>query len=447
MLAADAVLTWNQVLRDAVRTARASPLLAARNMAIVGVAVFEAVNSIDRGYEPYSRMVKVPRSASLEAAADAAAYRALVGLYPNQVAIFDAALQTSLASIPDGPSKDKGIEAGFAAAEQTLALRADDGSGTVVTYTSSPDPGRWRPTPPAFAAPLLPQWPRVTPFAMRSGSQFRPAPPPSLTSVEYAMAFDEVKDLGGDGINTPTRRTAEQTEIARFWLDGAGTASLVGHWNAIAEGVAQQRGNSLVENARLFAMLNIAMADAYISSWDAKYAYDFWRPITAIREAGTDANPSTEAETNWTPLLVTPPMPSYTSGHSTVGSAAAAVLSDLFGPDVPFTSTSEGLPGVTRTFDGFSAAAAEVARSRLYGGIHFDFDNRVGLAAGGSLGHYVSENLLERSGNRSSHGSSRDIVSARATRVIHGHAVPSVGHSTWRVGYTPLDPRSRWSLR
>ena len=282
---------------------------------------------------------------------------------------------------------------------------------------------------------------------MRSGSQFRPAPPPTLTSVEYAMAFDEVKDLGGDGINTPTQRTAEQTEIARFWADGAGTASLAGHWNSIAEGVAQQRGNSLTENARLFAMLNIAMADAYISSWDAKYTYDFWRPVTAIREAGTDGNPATEADPNWTPLLVTPPIPSYTSGHSTVGSAAAAVLSDLFGPDVRFATGSEGLPGVTRTFDGFSAAAAEVARSRLYGGIHFDFDNRVGLAAGRSLGHYVSENVLERSGNRSSHGSSRDIVSARATRVVHAHAVPSVGHSTSRVGHTPLNSRSRWSLR
>jgi hypothetical protein len=241
------------------------------------------------------------------------------------------------------------------------------------------------------------------------------------------MAFNKVKDLGGDGIHTPTQRTAEQTEIALFWSDGAGTAGLPGHWNSIAEGVAQQRGNSLTENARLFAMLNIAVADAYISSWDARYTYNFWRPITAIREAGTDGNPATEADTNWTPLLVTPPFPSYTSGHSTVGSAAAAVLSALFRPHVAFATGSEGLPGVTRTFDGFSAAAAEVGRSRIYGGIHFDFDNRAALAAGRSLGHYVSENFLERSGNRSSHGSSRDIISGRATRAVHGHGIPSVG--------------------
>src|SRR5204862_7932311 len=222
-------------------------------------------------------------------------------------------------------------------------------------------------------------------------SQFRPPPPPALDSAEYAAAFNEVKGLGRVDSTT---RTAEQTQIARFWNDGLGTAFAQGYWNRIAQSVAADEGLSLVSEARLFALLNIATVDAGISTWDAKYEYNLWRPVTAIRAADTDGNPDTEPDATWTPLLGTPNFPSYTSAHSTVSSAAAAVLTSLFGADYHFTVGSEGLPGVTRPFDSFDAAAAEAGRSRVYGGIHYSFDSAIGLAVGAELADYVVAGFL-----------------------------------------------------
>lgn len=248
----------------------------------------------------------------------------------------------------------------------------------------------------------LPQWPRVAPFVMNSPDQFRPAAPPELTSAEYAGAVDEVQRLGGFD---SSERTPEQTAIALFWADGGGTFTPPGHWNQIAADVALARGESLAENARLFALLNIALGDAGIAAWDAKYAYDLWRPIHAIHGADTDGNAATVADPTWTPLLKTPPFPSYTSGHSTFSGAASTVLAAIFGDHVHFASQADGHNGFTqrplaesqvarRSFDSFTEAAEEAGRSRIYGGIHFEFDNQAGLLAGRAIGSRVTESLL-----------------------------------------------------
>jgi membrane-associated phospholipid phosphatase len=286
-------------------------------------------------------------------------------------------------------------------AQQILDWRSTDGSDAPGHYTPGSDPGDWQPTPrPNPNAPpaelpglpaLAPQWPSVTPFAMTSGSQFRPAPPPALDSAEYAAAFNEVKDLGRADSTT---RTAEQKQIAQFWNDGLGTAFAMGYWNRIAGQVATDQGLNLVQDARLFALLNIAEADAQIACWDAKYTYNLWRPVTAIRAADTDGNPGTEPDATWTPLLVTPNFPSYTSAHSTLSGAGAEVLAALFGDSYHFTVGADGLPGVTRSFDSFEAAAAEAGRSRIYGGIHYQFDNANGQAVGAEVAGFVVNHFL-----------------------------------------------------
>jgi membrane-associated phospholipid phosphatase len=399
MLAGDVVLQWNEVLLDAVRVARTAPPYAARNMAIVQTAVLDAVNAAgngggngraDRGGDS--------AGASAVAAAAGAAHDALVGLYPAQKAVFDAALAASLAGVPDGRSEDRGVALGQSAAARVLADRADDGAADVVAYTPATGPGAWQPTPPASQPALLPNWPAVTPFAIDAGSQFRPAAPPDVGGRKFAAAFQEVKALGGA---TSATRTAAQTQIALFWADGGGTATPPGHWNEIAQDVAVQRGNTLAENARLFAALDVALADAGIAAWDSKYAYNCVRPVTAIRNAAADGNAATDADPAWTPLIATPPFPSYVSGHSTFSAAAATVLSGFFGTDrVRFTTTSDGLPGVKRTFTSFWAAAEEAGMSRIYGGIHFSFDNEEGL----KLGRQVGRLIVREMGKRSSQG-------------------------------------------
>jgi membrane-associated phospholipid phosphatase len=391
LLSADVVLEWNQLALHAVGQARVSPVVASRALAITQVAVYDAVNAIDRSFEPYHAHVHASRGASLEAAAAQAAHDTLTALFPSQAGTFDTALAADLTGIPPGRAR-QGVEVGREVAQQILDWRSTDGSGATVTYTPGTDPGDWRPTPPAFLPALAPQWPYVTPFAMTSGDQFRPAAPPALDSAEYAAAFNEVKSLGRADSTT---RTAEQTQIARFWNDGLGTAFAPGYWNKIAQSVATDQGLDLVSDARLFALLNIATADAIISCWDAKYTYSLWRPVTAIRFAGdTDLNPDTEPDAGWTPLLVTPNFPSYTSAHSTVSAAAAGVLTALFGPDHHFTVAAEGLPGVTRSFDSFGAAAAEAGQSRIYGGIHYSFDNITGQQVGRTVAGYVMDHFL-----------------------------------------------------
>jgi hypothetical protein len=387
----DVVLDWNEVLLDAIRADRTAPPRAARALAIVHVAAYDAVAAIDPTHAPYALHVSVPPWVSAEAAVASAAHRALVALFPARAAAFDAALATTLADVPDGPAEAWGVDLGRASAETILALRRFDGSDVTLNYSTASLPGQWRPTPEGFAAPLLPQWPFVVPFALARPDEVRPAGPPALTSTEYAADVDEVRRLGRAN---STERTPDQTQIARFWADGAGTATPPGHWNQIAVDVARQRNTTLGDNARLFALLNIALADAGIASWDAKYFYGVWRPITAIREADTDGNPRTSADPSWTPLLATPPFPTYTSGHSTFSCAASEVLSSFFGPATAFVTDSEDVPGVTRAFTSFAQAADEAGRSRIYGGIHFEFDNRDGLASGRAVGRFVTRTQL-----------------------------------------------------
>jgi membrane-associated phospholipid phosphatase len=402
--AGDVVLQWNEVLLDAVRADRALPPVAARAMAMVHIAVYDAVNAIAGGYEGYLLDARVPRRVSMDAAAASAAHDVLVNVFPAQTAVFDARLAESLAAVRNGFGEAAGVLLGKVTAALVLRDRADDGSADSVPYTIGDGPGEWQPTPPAYQqAPALAHWGYVEPFALRSGSQFRPDGPPALTSDAYAAAFDEVKSLGSA---TSTTRTPDQTLIARFWSDGAGTATPPGHWNEIAQDVSEQRGNSVAQNARMFALLNISQADAAIVSWDAKYVYDFWRPVTGIRAADTDGNPDTAADPAWTALLVTPPFPSYTSGHSTFSSAAAATLAHFYGTDaIPFTTTDDDTPGITRSFTSFSAAAGEAGMSRIYGGIHWSFDNVAGQESGRRVGNFVARRMLTptRGGRPHSH--------------------------------------------
>jgi hypothetical protein len=388
----DAVIFWDRVMLDAIRVDKTAPPQAARAMAMVSIAVYDAVNAIEHTHAFYKIRASAPPGTSEPAAASTAAFFVLESLYPAQQTTFQDDLRLALKRIPGGTAKLNGEGLGMEVALKVLALRRNDGANATVSYKPGTAPGQWVPTPPSFAAALLPGWGHVTPFALLSGSQFRPAGPPALSSTAYATAFNEVKSVGSANSTT---RTAEQTQIANFWADGTGTETPPGHWNDIAQNVALARHNSLAQNARLFALLNIALADAAIACWDAKFTYNFWRPITAIRNANLDGNSATMKDASWTPLLVTPPFPSYMSGHSTFSGAAAQVLTDLFGKNVHFTSSSDALPGVQRSFTSFVQAAQEAGQSRIYGGIHFQFDNQDGLATGTSVGDWVFHHVLK----------------------------------------------------
>jgi hypothetical protein len=386
------VTDWNSTLLDAVRTANTAPPQASRNMAMVQAAVYDSVNSISKKYSPYRVSIDAPAGASEEAAAAASAYRVLVSLYPAQTVKFNEAYASSLAKIPDGKSKDDGIALGQQVADQIITWRSTDGANKVVQYTPKTDPGSWVPTPPAFAPGLAPQWPDVTPFAMTSGSQFRPPAPPALDSAQYAEELNYVKEIGKSDSLT---RTPDQTALSRFWSDAGGTFTPPGHWNQIAEEASALTGQSLEDSAHLFALLNIALADAGIACWDAKYHYNSWRPVTAIRQADKDNNPNTTADPQWTPLWVTPPFSEYTSGHSTFSSAAAIVMSSVFGADYGFGDKGDPSVNSLRTFENFSQAADEAGMSRIYGGIHFMSGNVEGLKCGRNVGNYVVENFLK----------------------------------------------------
>src|SRR5439155_24560985 len=312
----------NQLMLDTVKANHVSPILITRDAAIVSAAVYDAVNDIDGSYTTYFANVNASHGASLEAAAAQAAHDTLSALFPGQQATFDATLAADLANIPPGLAR-QGVAVGQAVAQAILTWRSTDGWNATVNYTPGTAPGDWQPTPPAFLAAALPQWGNVTPFGIPSGSAFRAAPPPALTSADYTTAFNEVKTIGD--INSTTR-TADQSQIAQFWYGAAGTYTASGYWNQIAGEVAVQQGNSLVQNARMFAMLNFTEADAAIAVWDTKYVNNLWRPVTAIRAADTDGNPDTTADSSWTPYLATPNHPSYPSGHSGASSGAATVL-------------------------------------------------------------------------------------------------------------------------
>lgn len=392
LMTANAVLAWNEVALAAIRASSTPPPRASRALAITHIAVHDAVAAIDRLYAPYESRLLASPTTSREAAVASAAHRALIALFPTQTATFDAALATSLAAVPDGPDETAGVALGIQAADAILADRANDGANAQVNYQPGADPGDWQPTPPALAAALLPQWAELRPFAMASPSQFSVNNIPALTSQAYATAFNEVKAIGS--VNSTTR-TATQTDIAKFWNNGAGTATPPGHLNRMAAVAATARNLNVSDTARLFAVTNVALADAAIMAWNTKFTTDYWRPVTAIRAAATDGNSGTVADASWTPLLTTPPFPAYVSGHASFSGAASAVLKAFFNSDnLRFTLPSESPDIAPRSYTSFSQAARESADSRLFGGIHWRFDNMDGLAAGRQVGNYVFNTLF-----------------------------------------------------
>ena len=392
-LCADEVIHWNNVLLNSIREERTPPPAASRKMAIAHIAIYDAVNSIAQTHEPYLFFMPAPADLPLDAAIAAAAHTALSATFPQFRATYDQELADSLNQIPDGPNEDVAVWLGQAAANAILVARSSD-LDKAVPIGSPPAAGAgvWKPTPSAFAPYLLPGWSAMPTFAMRSPNQFNASGPPRLKSEQYARDFNRVKSIGR---KVSLSRTADQTQIALFWADGPGTATPPGHWNEIAQQVAAEWGLPTVQNARLFALLNITLADAAIAAWNMKFEYYLWRPVTAIREADLDGNAKTQKDVSWEPLINTPPFPGYVSGHSTFSSSAATLLKLFFGTDkVAFTTSSDGLPGVSRPFHSFSDAAAEAGQSRIYGGIHFDFDDKDGQKAGKQLANYIfSQNL------------------------------------------------------
>jgi hypothetical protein len=385
------VEAWNQATLDAVAGSSMPPPRAARLLAMVHGAMYDAVNCVERTHTPY-RFDQVPSGpTSAEAGAVTAAHAILTGVLGPSSSL-DALRATHLSAVENGPAKAAGVTLGSQLGASYVAWRSTDGSTASSTYQpqNPPVPGRWRPTGSGNAA--LPQWKDVTAFAMSSPTQFRPGPAPTLTSAAYAAAFNEVKAYGRAAGSI---RTPEQTDIARVWAGGAGTPTPPGQWNQITQQVAGSRALSLADSARLFAQLNVSLADAAIAAWDAKYTYDTWRPVSAIQDAALDGNDATDADAAWTPLLVTPNHPEYVSGHSTFSRAAAETLRRFFGTDeISFTFAAADAPGIVRSFTSLSAAADEAGMSRIYGGIHFSFANISGQATGLAIADFVADNYF-----------------------------------------------------
>jgi hypothetical protein len=386
----DQVIQWNRTLLQILQTPGAQPatIHPTRSMAIVHLAIYDAVNAIVREHAPYLAL-QAPRSASPDAAAAAAAHTTLLSLFPNQQSLIDAKFQDSLSQLGTDAHVGQGIRVGNEAANAILAARADDGADSIPpVFVPQPEPGEYQLTPPNFQQPVFTHWADVRPFALESADQFRPPLPPAVTSPQYTTDFDEIKSLGQ---NSSTTRSAEQTDIGRFW----GAAPVQNVWNQIAQMAALSFENSLEQNARMFALLDTSLADGVIALYDAKYAYHRWRPVTAVRAADDDGNPDTAGDPNWTPLAVTALDPSYVGAHAEISQSAATTLRDFFGADrLDFSLTNPNLPGIVRSFHSFSQAADEAAASRIYAGQHFRYDEDVGQALGDEVGDFVFDNLL-----------------------------------------------------
>jgi len=411
------------------------PGKASRAMAMAHIAMFEAANSVLGGYASYTQLSGTKGNASVVAAVAQANHDVLVALYPSHKPRLDGILAGQLSQIANGDPKKAGISLGKRSAEKILSLRKNDNSSlpdqTVgVDYKPSDLPGAWRPDPISkLTVALGSQWGKVKPFVIPSGSHFRNPPPPVLSSLDYNASYDEVKCLGGDGINTPTVRSNTQTQTGIYWAYD-GTPSLCAPprlYNQIAVVVAHERGIAAMRLLHLLTLMNVAMADSGIASWESKYFYRFWRPVTAIREAeiGTgpsklgDTNKNTVGDPNWSPLGApasnvsngvnfTPPFPSYPSGHATFGGVLFQILRRYIGTDdVPFTFISDELNGETidhqgqhrpslpRTYNRLSDAEEENGQSRIYLGIHWSFDKTAGIQMGNNIANYVFDNLYK----------------------------------------------------
>lgn len=416
------------------------PGRSSRAMAIVHIAIFDAVNAIAGGYRSYTGLSSAPDGASINAAIAQAAHDTLVALFPSQRASFDELLAEDLSDIRDRRAETNGMNLGRRAAAAILALRKNDGSQHAeprvgIDFATSNEPGHWRQDPISqIPLALGAHWSKVKPFVMKSARQFRASPPPALGSPEYAAAFDEVKRLGGEGVVTPTERSEDQTIAGIYWAYD-GTPSLCAPprlYNQIAVEIAEQMGSNGVELARLLALVNVAMAEAGLAIWESKYHYDYWRPVTGIREAdqGTgpsgagDSNPATIGDPDFTPLGApasnlngpnfTPPFPAYPSGHAGFGGALFQILRRFYGTDrVAFTFVSDEFNGVTednqgsvrpllpRSFSSLSEAEQENGQSRIYLGIHWAFDKTEGIKQGRQVADYVFKNAFVPSRHRS----------------------------------------------
>src|SRR5712672_1732594 len=387
------VVQWNRALLVIVRTSKAQPptIHPTRSFAILHAAIYDAVNAIDRTHKPYLvQLTEVPRFASQDAAANAAAHAVLITLYPNFQTMLDAQLQQSLAQIPDGADKAEGVSIGQAVANRILALRSNDGSASApIPFIFGTAPGDYQSTPPNFPPqPQFTHWSHVTPFALERANQFRPGPPPALTSDTYSDVFNELQSLG---ITESATATPDQALTGRFW-----NGAIQNYWNEITQTAAVQQTLTTAQNARLFALLNLTIADDVIAFYDAKYTYNFWRPVTAIRDAANDGNPETLADPNWLPeVRNTTPDPAYPGAHAVItASGAEALISFLERDRFEFNVASEVLPGVERSFTSFSSAAEEATLSRIFSGQHFRFDLTAGQRLGREVADFVLDNFL-----------------------------------------------------
>lgn len=386
------VVDWNAIAISAVGAAGQSPTLQERSIAITSVAVSDAVNAITKKYTRYGSKLTRPSGGSTTAAAIGAAYRALTQLVPSQTQLLDTMLSQSLAKFGVNAG-DPEFVFGEAVADEIVAMRSADGAAQAQYPYTPPNagaPGVWEPTPPGFAAAAAPGWVFVEPWVLESAAQYRPDEGPDLTSDRYARDVNEVKEIGARNSAT---RTAVQTNIARFWQ-----APALVIWNGALRQLTLELDLDESEAARDFALMNVAGADARIACWDAKYTFNFWRPVTAIQRAGEDGNPATEADPGWTPLIDTPNHPEYVSAHTTLSTAMATVLRLLFddNPGVAFTTTSPTNPGYERHWTTFSDAVREVIDARVYSGIHFRSSDERGARLGRQVGRFVATHVLRR---------------------------------------------------
>ncbi len=390
---------WNQLLQDTLPVPHG--VLTPRFFALMHIAMFDAITAIEGDFEPYRVRFRQPGSGSPEAAAAQAAHDVLVAINPSAAAAYDEALGRQLGKRPSGFAL-RGAALGAKVAKEILTWRQNDGwvVSSFPAYSEPLLPGRWQPTPPNNPMATFTHLQSAVPLAMVSSTQFLPPPPPSLTSEAYATALNEVKAIGRFDSAT---RTAEQTMIARLWAGipttGSGTATnFMSVWNNIVRDVARERRLSLVETARVFVLLNVAIHDGLHTTQTSKFVYGMWRPVTASRQADTDLNPATDADPAWLPLLTTPPYPSYAGNFAVIGASAARALQLAFKTnDIPVTVTwrqSGGLPDVSRSFDGFWEVAEEQSESRVYGGIHYRFDQVAAQNIGKSVGAFVYNNFM-----------------------------------------------------
>jgi hypothetical protein len=383
-LVADVITDWDE-RAVALVTPKMPPPATERAMALVNTAMFDAVNSIERRYRPF--LVQLPAAATTpkQAAAAAAAGTILAHLLPQAEAEVKAAMAEYLATLPNSDGKSEGIKLGEAVAAKVIAARTNDGSNAADSYRPKTRPGVYVPT----QATVLPMWPQVKPFALTSGSQFRPEPPMSLQSAQWAADYNEIKEFGGA---TSAKRSARQSEDARFWF-ATGAQTL----HPLARQLVAARKMSLIDSARFMALAAVAAADAYIAVMDAKYHYDFWRPITAIRNGDIDDNPATERDPMWQPLGATPMHPEYPCAHCIHSAALAAVVEAAFGtaavPELVMTSSTA--PGVTHSWTDMWAYANEVADARIWAGLHYRFSSRIGQDMGRKIGQHVVRSVMQ----------------------------------------------------